>query len=130
MGSMPVACRRREVIPYYDRSWLIGETLKTVFSNLLEGAALVMLVLYIFLADLPAAGSWPPSFPGLARNLHSPDAGRISRLISCHWGPWTSRSCRWRGDRDREYFPALGKAHKDEDHRPHIKTSPEAVVEG
>ena len=39
-----------------NRSWLIGKTLKTVFTNLLEGAALVMLVLYIFLADLRAAG--------------------------------------------------------------------------
>jgi len=43
------------VVPYYDRSWLIGRTLNTVFHNLLEGAALVMLVLYAFLLDLRAA---------------------------------------------------------------------------
>ena len=41
--------------PFYDRSWLIGKTLKTVFSNLLEGALLVTVVLYLFLADLRAA---------------------------------------------------------------------------
>ncbi|MCE1240616.1 MAG: CusA/CzcA family heavy metal efflux RND transporter [Azonexaceae bacterium] len=45
-----------QLVPYYDRSWLIAKTLTTVFSNLLEGAALVMLVLYLFLADFRAAG--------------------------------------------------------------------------
>ena len=44
-----------KIVPYYDRSWLIGKTLKTVFTNLLEGALLVTLVLYLFLADLRAA---------------------------------------------------------------------------
>lgn len=45
-----------QIIPFYDRSWLISKTLKTVFSNLLEGALLVTLVLYLFLADFRAAG--------------------------------------------------------------------------
>lgn len=44
-----------QIVPYYDRSWLIGKTLHTVFSNLVEGALLVTVVLYIFLADLRAA---------------------------------------------------------------------------
>lgn len=44
-----------QIVPYYDRSWLISKTLKTVFTNLLEGALLVTLVLYLFLADLRAA---------------------------------------------------------------------------
>ncbi len=44
------------VEPYYDRAWLIARTLKTVFSNLLEGALLVTVVLYIFLGHLRAAG--------------------------------------------------------------------------
>ncbi|MBI4740479.1 MAG: efflux RND transporter permease subunit, partial [Betaproteobacteria bacterium] len=30
-----------EIQPFYDRSWLIGKTLTTVFSNLVEGALLV-----------------------------------------------------------------------------------------
>jgi len=34
-----------KIIPYYDRTWLIDRTLKTVFTNLVEGAALVTLVL-------------------------------------------------------------------------------------
>lgn len=34
-----------QLIPYYDRSWLIDNTLKTVFKNLGEGALLVCLVL-------------------------------------------------------------------------------------
>lgn len=41
--------------PYYDRSLLINKTLKTVFTNLLEGALLVFGVLYIFLANIRAS---------------------------------------------------------------------------
>jgi len=37
------------LVPYYDRTWLIDTTLKTVFTNLLEGAVLVVVVLYLFL---------------------------------------------------------------------------------
>jgi len=45
-----------ELIPYYDRAWLIDSTLKTVFKNLGEGALLVCLVLYLFLGRIrPAA---------------------------------------------------------------------------
>ncbi len=45
-----------ELVPYYDRAWLIGNTLKTVFKNLGEGALLVALVLFLFLGRLrPAA---------------------------------------------------------------------------
>ncbi len=44
-----------EIVPYYDRSWLIAKTLRTVFTNLTEGAMLVMLVLFIFLGNLRAA---------------------------------------------------------------------------
>jgi cobalt-zinc-cadmium resistance protein CzcA len=45
-----------EVLPYYDRAWLIDNTLKTVFKNLGEGALLVCLVLYLFLGKFrPAA---------------------------------------------------------------------------
>ncbi|MFI5178088.1 MAG: efflux RND transporter permease subunit [Vicinamibacterales bacterium] len=41
---------------YYDRSQLIATTLTTVFRNLLEGAVLVTLVLYVFLRNGRAAG--------------------------------------------------------------------------
>lgn len=44
-----------EILPFYDRSWLIERTLKTVFTNLLEGALLVTVVLYLFLKNLRAA---------------------------------------------------------------------------
>ena len=43
------------IVPYYDRSWLIARTLRTVFTNLTEGAILVTLVLFIFLGNLRAA---------------------------------------------------------------------------
>lgn len=44
-----------KIEPYYDRSWLIAKTLTTVFTNLSEGAMLVMLVLYLFLGNVRAA---------------------------------------------------------------------------
>jgi cobalt-zinc-cadmium resistance protein CzcA len=44
-----------KVVPFYDRTWLIDKTLKTVFTNLAEGALLVMVVLVLFLGNLRAA---------------------------------------------------------------------------
>ncbi|MBL8188767.1 MAG: efflux RND transporter permease subunit [Acidobacteria bacterium] len=41
--------------PIYDRTWLIGTTLKTVFKNLAEGAMLVTFVLLLFLGNIRAA---------------------------------------------------------------------------
>ncbi|MBU8896270.1 AcrB/AcrD/AcrF family protein [Corallococcus sp. H22C18031201] len=41
--------------PFYDRTDLVNTTLRTVGHNLLEGALLVTLVLFIFLLDLRAA---------------------------------------------------------------------------
>ena len=43
------------VVPIYDRTWLIDKTLTTVFSNLVEGALLVAIVLWLFLGNLRAA---------------------------------------------------------------------------
>jgi heavy metal efflux system protein len=44
------------IVPFYDRTTLIDTTLRTVFRNLLEGALLVVVVLFLFLGDLRAAG--------------------------------------------------------------------------
>src|SRR5947208_13730243 len=44
-----------QIVPYYDRTWLIKTTLKTVFKNLLEGAILVSGVLLLFLGNVRAA---------------------------------------------------------------------------
>src|SRR6266576_1922070 len=44
-----------QIVPFYDRTWLIHTTLKTVFKNLLEGALLVTAVLYLFLGNVRAA---------------------------------------------------------------------------
>ena len=44
-----------QILPYYDRSWLMGKTLSTVFKNLVEGALLVALVLYLFLSNIRAS---------------------------------------------------------------------------
>ncbi len=44
-----------KIVPYYDRTWLIGTTLHTVFENLATGAILVTLVLLLFLGNVRAA---------------------------------------------------------------------------
>src|SRR5213592_1745874 len=44
-----------QIVPYYDRTWLIDTTLRTVFKNLAEGAMLVTFVLLLFLGNLRAA---------------------------------------------------------------------------
>ena len=44
-----------EIVPFYDRTWLMAKTLSTVFRNLVEGALLVALVLYLFLSNLRAS---------------------------------------------------------------------------
>ena len=44
-----------QIIPFYDRTWLMGKTLATVFRNLVEGALLVSLVLYLFLSNFRAS---------------------------------------------------------------------------
>jgi cobalt-zinc-cadmium resistance protein CzcA len=43
------------LVPFYDRTELVDATLETVGRNLLEGAILVTLVLFVFLLDLRAA---------------------------------------------------------------------------
>ena len=44
-----------QIVPFYDRTWLMGKTLTTVFKNLVEGALLVALVLYLFLSNMRAS---------------------------------------------------------------------------
>ena len=44
-----------QIVPFYDRTWLMDRTLSTVFHNLVEGALLVALVLYLFLSNLRAS---------------------------------------------------------------------------
>ena len=41
-----------QIMPFYDRTWLMNKTLSTVFKNMVEGAVLVALVLYMFLSNL------------------------------------------------------------------------------
>jgi cobalt-zinc-cadmium resistance protein CzcA len=52
-----------KVVPIYDRTWLIGKTLKTVFSNLVEGALLVSIVLWLFLGNVRAAAIVAATIP-------------------------------------------------------------------
>ncbi|HZS10536.1 MAG TPA: CusA/CzcA family heavy metal efflux RND transporter [Blastocatellia bacterium] len=47
--------RNVRIVPFYDRTWLIETTLRTVFKNLLEGALLVTFVLWLFLGNVRSA---------------------------------------------------------------------------
>ncbi|MCU1277433.1 MAG: Cobalt-zinc-cadmium resistance protein CzcA [bacterium] len=49
--SLPKGTR---IVPFYDRSVLVNRTIRTVIRNLSEGAALVILVLFLLLGDLRA----------------------------------------------------------------------------
>jgi len=49
--SLPDGTR---IEPFYDRALLVDRTIDTVITNLVEGAALVVLVLVVFLGDLRA----------------------------------------------------------------------------
>jgi cobalt-zinc-cadmium resistance protein CzcA len=51
-GSLPPAVK---VVPYYDRSSLVGVTTHTVLHNLVFGCLLVFLIQWIFLGDLRSA---------------------------------------------------------------------------
>jgi cobalt-zinc-cadmium resistance protein CzcA len=44
-----------EIRPYYDRASLISRTISTVVRNLVEGALLVTLILFLFLGDIRAS---------------------------------------------------------------------------
>jgi len=118
------------IVPYYDRSWLISKTLRTVFMNLLEGALLVTLVLYMFLADLRAAGIVACIIPlallgtflglslvGIPANLLSLGAMDFGIIVD---GAVIVIE---------NIFRRLGEAHKVDDHRPHGRTIQDAVVE-
>jgi cobalt-zinc-cadmium resistance protein CzcA len=44
-----------QIVPYYDQTDLVGRTIKTVETNLLEGGLLVVVVLFVFLRNIKAA---------------------------------------------------------------------------
>ncbi|WP_153147872.1 efflux RND transporter permease subunit [Dechloromonas sp. H13] len=118
------------IVPYYDRSWLIGKTLRTVFMNLLEGALLVTLVLYLFLADLRAAAIVASIIPlallgtficlslvGIPANLLSLGAMDFGIIVD---GAVIVIE---------NIFRRLGEAQRVNDHRPHTRTIQDAVME-
>lgn len=126
-GALPTGVT---IVPFYDRSWLISKTLKTVFTNLLEGALLVTLVLYLFLADFRAAGIVASIIPlamlgtfiglsvvGIPANLLSLGAMDFGIIVD---GAVIVIE---------NIFRRLGEANKLADHRPRSRTIQEAVIE-
>ena len=77
--------RRAASSPFYDRTELVDTTLKTVGRNLVEGALLVTLVLFVFLLDLRAALIVAVAHPALARCRRSSTCtlrGMCANLLS------------------------------------------------
>ncbi len=119
-----------KIVPFYDRSWLISKTLKTVFQNLLEGALLVTIVLYIFLADLRAAAIVAAVIPlallgtfmglslvGIPANLLSLGAMDFGIIVD---GAVIVIE---------NIFRRVGEASAENDHKPRSRTIQEAVME-
>lgn len=119
-----------KIVPFYDRSWLISKTLKTVFSNLLEGALLVTVVLYLFLADLRAAGIVASVIPlallgtFIGLSLVNIPANLLS-LGAMDFGIIVDGAVIV----IENIFRRLGEAAHEDDHRPRTRTLHEAVME-
>ena len=92
-----------KIVPIYDRTWLIGKTLTTVFTNLLEGALLVSLVLWLFLGNIRAAFIVAVTIP-LAL-LPWPDLDRHPGKFAVTRRDGLRHHRRWRSDRGGERVP-------------------------
>jgi cobalt-zinc-cadmium resistance protein CzcA len=100
--------------PFYDRSWLIGSTLNTVFTNLLEGAMLVGVVLYLFLKNMRAAAIVAALIPlSLLAHLPRPDLDRHPGEPAVARRDGLRHHRRRRGDRRREHLPAARRQLPD-----------------
>jgi len=119
-----------KIVPFYDRSWLISKTLKTVFQNLLEGALLVTIVLYIFLADLRAAAIVAAVIPlallgtFMGLSLVSIPANLLS-LGAMDFGIIVDGAVIV----IENIFRRVGEASAENDHKPRSRTIQEAVME-
>ncbi len=99
-----------QIVPFYDRAWLMDKTITTVFHNLVEGALLVSIVLYLFLSNLRASLAVVIVIPLalLATFLGSEDHGRAGQPAESGRDGLRHHRGR-RGDRDREHIaPAVG----------------------
>lgn len=119
-----------QLVPFYDRSWLIGKTLKTVFANLLEGALLVTVVLYLFLADFRAAGIVASVIPlallgtFIGLTLVNIPANLLS-LGAMDFGIIVDGAVIV----IENIFRRVGEAAHNDDHKPRSRTIQEAVME-
>ena len=97
-----------KIEPFYDRTWLMDKTLTTVFRNLVEGAVLVSLVLYVFLSNLRASLAVVVVIPLalLSTFMGLKIMGVPANLLSL--GDGLRHHRRWRGDRDREHPAPAG----------------------
>ena len=62
-GDRVVVAEGTTIEPFYDRSALVNRAIRTVATNLLEGAALVIAVLFLLLGDLRAGAVVATTIP-------------------------------------------------------------------
>ncbi len=99
-----------KVVPFYDRSDLVHETVVTVENNLLRGMLLVVVILIFFLYDVRSGLIVAVTIPlSLAVRLRLPrPAGRVGEpAVDRRDRLRDPRRCR--GDHGREYLPTAGR---------------------
>ena len=106
------------IVPFYDRTTLIDTTLHTVFKNLLEGALLVTLVLYLFLGNLRARRHRGGDHPaGAARHVHRPADPRHPGEPALARRDGLRHHRGRRGDRAGEHLPPALRSERTTHHR-------------
>ena len=106
-GSLPAGVK---VVPFYDRSSLIGVTTHTVLHNLLFGCVLIFFIQWIFLGDLRSAIIVGVEYSLRAVFRHHPagDAGRKRQpAFRRRGGP--RNHCGFRGDSRGKHLPEFAK---------------------
>ena len=95
-----------QLVPYYDRAWLIDNTLQTVFKNLGGRRAAGLSRAVPLPGEIPAGGDRGGRHSaGAARDVHRPEDQRHSGEPAFARRDGLRHHRGWRGDRRREYLP-------------------------
>ena len=102
-GTLPPGVK---IVPYYDRTSLVGVTTHTVLHNLIFGCLLVFLIQWIFLGDLRSAiiVGVEHSVRAVLRHHHAGAAGRGRESAVGGRGRFRHHR-RFGGDPGREHLP-------------------------
>ena len=110
-GSLPPGVK---VVPYYDRTSLVGVTTHTVLHNLVFGCLLVFIIQWMFLGDLRSAHHRrrQHSVRAVLRHHHPGAAGRGRQSAVARRGRFRHHR-RFRRDHDGEHLSATSSRRPD-----------------